>query len=149
MNFCLLSLLLLTASSCSLLQKTSLKEKISLTVRTSPCFGACPVYELRLENGLASYYGLKYPRTQDTLRTILSNSELDSIEYIFESHNYWDFENEYDNPNVSDLPSIFINYRSGEQQKALEARANIPDELIAILEYLERMRLRTFEELKG
>ncbi len=149
-NFWLISLLSVAATSCSLSNKAiSSSEEISLRVRTSACFGTCPVYELKVENGLASYYGLKYPRTNDTLQVVISEIELDSIVYIFDTHKFWELEAEYDNPQISDLPSVNIELSHGKQKNRVEARAQIPNNLRNILEYIERMRLRTFAELKS
>lgn len=137
------------ASSCSLFHKgIDTSKDISLKIATSPCFGTCAVYEMKVENGIASYYGVKYPKTEDTLQVVLSNNELDSIQYIFNSNLYWDLADSYDNQFVSDLPSVQINYREKDLKKSVLARADFPDNLTNILKYIERMRIRTFEELK-
>lgn len=140
--------LAIMTASCSLFQKgIDTSGEMSLSITTSPCFGSCAVYEMNIEDGVASYYGIKYPKTADTLQAVLSNSELDSIHYIFSSNMYWDLAESYDNPLISDLPSVSINYQEKDREKIVLARADFPNNLTNILEYIERMRLRTFEEL--
>lgn len=136
------------AASCSLFKpKPQSVKEISLEVRTSPCFGSCAVYEMRVENGMASYIGLRYPKRNDTLTIKLPSSELDSILYIFNQNSYWDLAEIYDNPNISDLPSTRLKFREDGKEKSVLVRADIPDNLINILRYIERFRKRTFQEL--
>lgn len=143
-----MSSIAILAASCSLFQKgIDTSKEISLNISTSPCFGSCAVYEMKVENGLASYYGIKYPKTGDTLQVVLSNMEMDSIQYVFSNNMYWDLAETYDNPLISDLPSVFIQYQEKDRKKEVLARADLPESLTNILKYIERMRLRTFEEL--
>tara|TARA_R110002072_G_scaffold184135_3_gene340535 strand:+ start:1746 stop:2204 length:459 start_codon:yes stop_codon:yes gene_type:complete len=144
-----ISSLALFAASCSLFQKSlDHHADLKLHIKTSPCYGTCAVYDLTIENGVAKYYGIKHPKTKDSLEVVLPQFELDSIYLVFNQNNVWELDSSYDNPLLSDLPSVSIEYSEKDKMKKIYARDNIPQNLIKIINYIDRMRLRTFEELQ-
>lgn len=51
--------------------------------------------------------------------------------------NFTQYQDKYDNPGISDLPSLIITYRSGDVKKEIVARYDYPKELDAIANELE------------
>lgn len=149
-NIIILSIAMMGAGSCSLFKsKSNTNKDFTLVVKTSPCFGRCPFYELSVDSkGEARYKGIRHPKTDGEIVRNLSAIELDSVRYIFETNNFWGLDSVYDNPSISDFPSTTISYNTVDKQKTVFARFDTPMELRKITAFIERLRKRTFGDLE-
>ena len=152
-------LFVLIITSCGSKEKTvKSPEKVKidrnatfiLKIQTSPCFGRCPFYELKVigEDGTAIYNARRYPNTNGAVTKILPRLELDSIEMFLNTNKFWDLESEYDNPNVTDLPSTTITFTKGDRTKSVKGRHDVPEDFKRITAFIERLRLRNFGEFE-
>lgn len=115
-------------------------ENRLLSIRKTPCFGDCPVYELYIDKeGNVIYNGIQYVTEEGKREFKLSDEELKKLTEMINSGDFDSFKDEYDNPNITDLASTFITY-NGKQIK-IRLWNDIPDELINVHEYVEGILL--------
>lgn len=143
----LFPLLLILASSCAS-NEAYLKgggNEFTLEVSTTPCFGSCPVYDLTIkESGLAVYNGKHFPETGEIFKP-LPMREVDSLRKVFAGNNFFELDSVYDNPNVTDLPSMKIHLSLGNgAEKTVLSRYEQPQNLKNITAFIERLRQRNF-----
>ena len=142
---------LIGALACSSLKPEKKYESspFKLEINASPCFGRCPAYTLIIDNeGNTSYEGLKYPRTNGKVERVMSKSDLDSIRLVLDENQFWDLDSIYDNPQISDLPSLGIQWQSDSKKHKVTGRFNTPEGFDNIAAFIERLRLRNFGDLK-
>ena len=115
-------------------------ENRLLSIRKTPCFGDCPVYDLNIDKeGNVIYNGIQYVIEEGKREFKLSDVELKKLTEMLNTGNFDSFKDEYDNPRITDLASTFITY-NGKQIK-IRLWNDIPDELINVHEYVEGILL--------
>ncbi len=116
------------------------EENTLISIRKTPCFGDCAVYDIRIDKeGNVTYNGIQYVLKKGKHEFKLSDKEFKKLNTLFNVKGSEDIKDEYDDPSISDLPNTFITY-SGKQVK-IRLWKNIPDELINIHEYIESILL--------
>lgn len=146
----LLFLAIAALSACGAKRDISYLQKrgseFTLTVKTTPCFGKCAVYDLTIvESGLAVYDGQHFPDTEGEVFKPLPTEELDSIREILSANNFFALDSVYDNASVTDLPSMTIKLELGNgTEHQVRGRYETPAEFDHIAAYFRRLSRRYF-----
>jgi len=107
------------------------------------CFGTCPIYQLRVNGvGEVSYHGERFVEVEGKHQALLGPKETNELFDAFEASRFWDFEDAYDDPNVVDLPTIYLTYSDGERSKRIKDYYGTPEELKALEERVEAIAVR-------
>jgi hypothetical protein len=119
----------------------------TLTVKTSPCFGRCPFYEMVISsNGKSSFEGFRDPKTDGVIELTLPKAEIDSLTTILANHNFNALDSLYDNPLISDLPSVTLSLENEIGIKTVTGRYDTPESFRRITAFIERLRKRNFSD---
>lgn len=103
----------------------------------TPCFGRCPVYEVRVyRSGFATYEGKNFTEKMGRFTGKLTPDQIDRILEKAGSIDYFSLKNEY-NSDVTDLPSTYTTIVQNGEKKRIRARASYPDELRELHETME------------
>ena len=115
-------------------------ENRLLSMRKTPCFGDCPVYELSIDkDGNVTYNGIQYVNEKGKHEFKLSDEQFNKLTKMLNEGDFDSFKDIYDNERITDLPSTFITYK-GKQIK-IRLWNDIPDALINVHEYIEGILL--------
>ncbi|WP_272148766.1 DUF6438 domain-containing protein [Tenacibaculum aiptasiae] len=115
-------------------------ENRLLSMRKTPCFGDCPVYELSIDkDGNVTYNGIQYVNEKGKHEFKLSEEQFNKLTKMLNEGDFDSFKDVYDNERITDLPSTFITYK-GKQIK-IRLWNDIPDALINVHEYIEGILL--------
>lgn len=102
-------------------------DSLFASIYRSPCYGTCPNYSLSIYNsGYAVYEGKRNAPMSGVFVTQFTNSEMKQLLTIAEKINYNELENEYDNKNVTDLPSTTTSLVMNGVRKEVRCRINCP-----------------------
>lgn len=96
-----------------------------------PCFGHCPVYDLRLfQDGLVLLKGKDHLDMKGVYFAELSPDKINKLKKLYESISWTDLKNEYW-VNLQDLPVTHITVYNeyGAIVKDIKANSNLPDKL--------------------
>ncbi|CAM1333735.1 DUF6438 domain-containing protein [Tenacibaculum aestuariivivum] len=112
------------------------EDKTLISIRKTPCFGTCAVYEIIIDKeGNMFYNGIQFVQKKGNYKLKLSDKQFKKLNEMFSEKDFNNFKEVYENPRISDLPTTFITYK-GKQVK-IRLWKNIPNELITIHEYIE------------
>ena len=124
--------------------RTTLKVPSSdpfLEVRTTACFGECPIYKLKIyDNRMAQFDGEFYVKKKGEWLKRIPQVEMDSLKLLIDNSKFFDLESSYDNPGISDLPSFYLTVNSGNKSKTIHCRYDVPEALLEIYQYANRIR---------
>ncbi len=104
-------------------------DNIVIEMEKTPCYGQCPVYTIQIDDrgkGLLEgvenipYLGLHSFR--------LSRDELEGLKIAFEQIGFFRLEDRY-YAHVTDLPTTYLTFRSGSQEKRIMDYHGAPAEL--------------------
>lgn len=124
----LLMILLVILSACKASETAQEKAPV-IFMKKTPCFGTCPDYDIAIyENGMAHINARRYLKIEGTYEAQLSEQQLHSLLELFAQSNFQSFEKSYTS-NVTDLPTTFLTYRSGDKEKTVEDYYGAPDKL--------------------
>ncbi len=113
-----------------------------VTMRRSPCYGRCPVYEVRFyTDGTIEYVGKMNVDRIGTYRAHMSKEEVDALRQKIHEVGFWDFSPEYpdDGTIVTDLPTTTITVRVGDMMKEVKEKHGAPRALKDFEKYLDRL----------
>jgi hypothetical protein len=104
------------------------------------CFGMCPIFTyLVLSNGDAFYEGRNFVDRIGRFRSNMDQTALQSIQKLSAEINYFSLNPSYDNPHVSDVPSVITRLRFGEQDLKVVNRFKGPKSLLRLYESLDQI----------
>lgn len=111
-------------------QDVSKGDSLFASIYRSPCFGTCPNYTFSIYNsGYAVYEGKRNAIMEGTFTAQLTVAEMKSLLEMANSINYLSLEDEYDNKNVTDLPSTNTSIVIDGKRKSVKCRLRCPAEL--------------------
>jgi len=106
------------------------KDSLIIGFEKTPCFGRCPVYKVKVyQSGFATYEGLNFTEKLGMYSAQFSEEEIAEIFKSAIEIDYFSFEDKYDNPMISDLPSTISALKSEDREKRIVARVNVPERL--------------------
>ena len=114
------------------------EDSVLLLYARTPCFGMCPVFELKvLKSGKAFYNGKNFTDRIGNYQSQWSDAALQRIQFVADSIQYFSFDEKYDNDHVTDLPSIHTSLLYKGQLKAVANRYKGPKQLQALYKELD------------
>lgn len=120
-----------------------------LLYKKTPCFGVCPVFTLVVKmDGDVYLTGVKNTLFEGTQSTNWNAEQLKAIDHKMRELDIYNAPKSFDNPSVTDLPSMFIGYTKGENLKTVKCRYQYPNgyrELSAWLD--EQIKTSTWKSL--
>ena len=134
--------LLFLVSACKSPQttKTSSFKDSLISMRTTPCFGRCPVYELEIQSdGLVEFMGKQYCTKMGAYSKQLSPEKTKALFESLMASNFFERPDAYDEPTIADLSSTFLGFKHQGQEKTINCRYNIPSEIKEILRELRHL----------
>lgn len=100
-----------------------------IEMNTTPCFGACPEYDITINGtGLATYNGKRYAPRAGNFTKQLTAEETKTLFDAFVAADFFAFEDEYTST-ISDLPTTFISFSHEGQTKKIKDYYGAPDKL--------------------
>jgi len=120
-----------------------IQEEMVLNMVTSPCYGKCPVYNLKIYNTQkATIKGTSNFKWLGTYEKMLSDEEYSSIIAEFEESNFYAFDSIYPSE-VADFPSVTISFKDKDQASfhTVLGKFERPEELIALEKLLENIAI--------
>jgi len=113
-----------------IVEPTSPKDSLVVAFERTPCFGRCPVFKIKVyESGFATYEGLNFAEKIGLYSYKFSQSDLDNIYQMAEDVGYFDFEPEYIDLLVSDLPSVISKISLKDKSHRVRAQMGTPESL--------------------
>ncbi len=107
-----------------------------LSMERTPCFGRCPIYDIKLyENGLLVYNAKKFADTAGCFYRVLSKQEINAVKEKFNNSVFFQLANQYpeDKRTPTDLPSCILFYNNGTAQKTItDKRWETPETLTTL-----------------
>jgi hypothetical protein len=100
------------------------------TYEKTPCFGMCPIFKFTLfSDGNATYVGKNNVNLIGTYHTKLDATALQKLNNAAQKTGYFSMQENYDNPQVTDLPSVITEISNGTELKKVRSRRGAPSEL--------------------
>jgi hypothetical protein len=97
-------------------------------------------------NGKSSFEGFRDPKTDGVIELTLPKAEIDSLTTILANHNFNALDSLYDNPLISDLPSVTLSLENEIGIKTVTGRYDTPESFRRITAFIERLRKRNFSD---
>ena len=115
-------------------------EEVVLTYKKSPCFGACPHFDFYwYADGSVRYEGKNFVERKGRHKGTLDLALYTQVLAIADSIGYWEMEEVYNNPMVSDLPATTTILRGPSGSVSVENRYRGPESLKALYTELDRL----------
>jgi len=132
----ILSLILQT--SCSRIKNID-KTTFLIELKTTSCYGTCPVYELLIySNGTAYLKGIKHLDKIGEYSSKLNYEKLNELKSEFERINFFELQDAYQSK-FKDLPTKYISYFKNGETKTIMAYDNIPKDLNNLIKKIENL----------
>jgi Domain of unknown function (DUF6438) len=103
------------------------------------CFGKCPVFTFTIyNNGFATYEGKQNVEKIGFYGTELARINIDELKKSLVESKYFDMEEIYNTPKVTDVPSVFTTVTIESKRKKIMAKMGAPEELKNIHRLIDR-----------
>lgn len=111
--------LILTLIALAVLPAAAQERQVALTLERTACFGACPIYTVTIyTDGTVEYHGERFVTTEGEQTGSIDPETVQQLIAGFEAAGYFDWNDEYTNMGVSDLPTIITSVtRDGETRQ--------------------------------
>ncbi|MFK7970556.1 MAG: DUF6438 domain-containing protein [Bacteroidia bacterium] len=138
--------LLLVLSACGgtkEVRQTVIPDNFQLSLERTMCFGRCPAYTLQVDDeGAIEYKAVRFAPEPKHVRSRLNTSQLRKLVYTLKQANMFQYEDSYDNPNVSDLPAVKLACTLEKGTKDIYLRMNTPAKLDSLVMNIEELVFR-------
>jgi hypothetical protein len=103
------------------------------------CFGVCPYYSIKIyRSGYVLYEGYEHVPDVGRFYFWLTPEQLTALGQKAESLGYFELENEYRNPHLTDFPTIYSEVRfRGKRKKVTRFTASPPKQLVEMEDYID------------
>lgn len=113
-------------------------DSLYLSYERTACYGRCPIYKINIyDGGYATYDGINFVDKMGKFHGYFAESTLIDLEKTLNDMYFFQLEDAYDNPSLSDLPSKIIVVNTPVREKRITARYNVPQELIQLFEKID------------
>ena len=120
--------------------ETPEKRDLYVRIERTPCYGRCPIDKVEASgDGRVRYIGERFVPRLGTYTRRLTVDELNTLEKILRESAFENYDTLYDNPGISDLPSLVFTYRLDGRERRITCRTGCPPDLPAKIE-----RIRAF-----
>ena len=136
LSLALFAILIFTSEKCEK-DNYQFTETTEVEIRTTACFGQCPVFTMKI-NGLggASYNGKMFVKKEGRYTKRFSPGETNALLRSFDKADFFSFKNEYTG-NVTDLPTTFLIFKKDGKEKKIKMYYNYPDKLKELEGYMK------------
>ncbi|MCS7188289.1 MAG: DUF6438 domain-containing protein [Bacteroidia bacterium] len=115
----------------------NLPKDLYIQIQRTACYGRCPVDKVELlSDGTVKYEGIRFVSRLGIYTRKLSQEEQKQVEKLLKELAFERYEEVYDNPGISDLPSLILVYRLEGKEKKITCRVGCPPELPDKIEQL-------------
>ncbi len=120
-----------------------------LLYKKTPCFGVCPVFTLVVKmDGEVYLTGVKNTLFEGTQSTNWNAKQLEAIDHKMRELDIYNAPKSFDNPAVTDLPSMYIGYTKGDNLKTVKCRYQYPNGYKDLSAWLdEQIKTSTWKSL--
>lgn len=120
-------------------------DSVFAQLQRTPCFGRCGIYTITVfKSGLVRYEGEKWVEKEGVYEARVSPEVLQDLLRYAKEINFFELQDEYDNKQVTDLPSTITSVRNKEGIKTIENRYDGPKELSEFERYFDGL----FEQIE-
>ncbi|RMG76525.1 MAG: hypothetical protein D6714_21225, partial [Bacteroidetes bacterium] len=112
---------------------------VMASIKKTPCYGTCPVFEARFyTDGRVEYVGKMNVEKVGTYQSRVDEATLKAIKDKALEAGFFDFYDKYPTGDVqiSDLPTTITHLRIGDMQKTVSNKYQAPEALKAYEKYL-------------
>ena len=121
------------------LQPSSDLHDTLLLYKKTPCFGACPTFTMVVKmDGEVFYNGRQHVTRLGDYKAIWSNDLLNQLELQMQSLEFYNLSKTFDNPQVTDLPSMYLGYTKGDNLYTIKCRYQTPQQLKNLATWLDQ-----------
>lgn len=111
-----------------------------MSMEKTPCFGTCPSYKIEiLEDGRLVYTGIRHTERKDIWERQLSDDERNLLWQEIQRTGYLKMQNVYDDPSLSDAPSVFLSVTANGSTHKVQDRVNAPEALKQLETFLDTL----------
>lgn len=120
-----------------------------LLYKKTPCFGVCPVFTMVVKmDGEVYYTGVRNAMVEGTQTTNWNVQQLEVIDRKMRELEIYNAPKSFDNPSVTDLPSMYIGYTKGDNLKTVKCRYQYPNGYKDLSAWLdEQIKTSTWKSL--
>lgn len=112
-----------------------------LGFKSDACYGECPVYDLVIsKTGRAHFNGVKFTEKKGVWQGQLNAEQLKELEATIQDLNYASLEDEYNTPEVTDVPSNYVYVNGDSGPKEIHLRMGYPENMKALLKYINTLQ---------
>ena len=114
-------------------------DSLVASLERTRCFGVCPYYSIKIyRSGYVLYEGYDHVPNVGRFYSWLTKEQLTALGEKAESLGYFELENEYRNPHLTDFPTIYSEVRfRGKRKKITHFTASPPKPLVAMEDYID------------
>lgn len=110
--------------------KNKLSDSLVARIQRTACFGRCPIYTASIyQSGLVLYQGEKWVEKEGMFQAKMTELEIKSLLEKAKSVGFFEMNEAYDSPYVTDLPSTIITLRNDDIIKIVANRYEGPEAL--------------------
>lgn len=100
------------------------------SIRKSPCYGTCPVYEMKIySDGKVEYEGKRNVERIGKYTATISKEQMQKFVTVANEINYFKLEDKYDSP-ITDVPSTTTSLTIDGKTKEVYRRADYPNKIL-------------------
>jgi len=111
-----------------------------LCIERTPCYGTCPSFKVEVDaKANVKYYGKRFIPLLGNYTKVLPEEVFQKIVSRLQGAQLFKYQDKYDEPGISDLPSCILTYKAGGKQKVISMRAKFPDELNSLTTEIEKL----------
>ena len=108
-----------------------------ISIEKTTCFGTCPAYLFKAyPDGSVTYTGKDYVELVGEYKSSISKEELANLKSVFDEADYFSYANVY-SANILDLPTTYLYYDNGQQNKKITDYHGAPESLKKLEEDVE------------
>jgi hypothetical protein len=128
------------ASPAAPSSETARKRDLYVQIARTPCYGRCPIDKVEAYgDGKVRYTGERFVPRLGTYTRQLTPDEMKKLEQMLRESAFEKYDTLYDNPGISDLPSLVLMYQLDGKSQRITCRTGCPPDLPGKIE-----RIRAF-----
>ncbi|MCH2226126.1 MAG: DUF6438 domain-containing protein [Crocinitomicaceae bacterium] len=104
------------------------------------CFGRCPTYTMEIySDGFVEFNGTRNVEIIGKYTTNITQVQINEILGTANDINFFEMDNEYDDPMVMDLPSATTTIMGNGVKKSVMRRIGYPDSILALEKHFDNL----------
>jgi hypothetical protein len=116
-------------------------DSLVVYLERTRCFGICPVYSISIyRSGFVAFEGNEHVKPIGNHFTFLSRTELMSIGERAEELGFFNLNDEYRNPYLTDFPTVYVEVRyKGKKKRVWHYDAEPPRNLVEMEDFIDKL----------